>query len=262
MRLWSGNSFLLTSFPLFPSVPTASFRLGHGISNLARSSFLRRLRVAVRENRTLQSQQLTRAPRLERTTARCVWRICVGDFADVAEACIVQVREHWSQEFFARFLLRFPGVIADANPGFDEGTGQPRPHRPLMINTVALVNASHVVRRVSSFIRRETAKSQRRPQARFDFRDNLHRHRTREEVQRQAADGEDLIGAEASVHATGNVVAIDDIVEALAVLIPKARPECGCGLVGFVLPARQEPRADVKRVGPARSLRQAYQLAV
>src|ERR1051326_4504218 len=77
--------------------------------------------------------------------------------------------------------------------------------------------------RVSGLARRERAQAERRPEPCFDSGHDFRGPLPVEESDRQAADSEDLIGAERRIDSAGLVIAIDDIVQIAALFIPKTR---------------------------------------
>src|SRR2546423_3514456 len=116
-------------------------------------------------------------------------------------------------------------MIAHAQPRFDEGADEPWPDGALMIAGIARRHASAVVGDVTRLVRRKRAQPERRQEPRFNAIDNLACLVVRQEHERQAADGEDLIWAKCWVGRAGLMIAIDDIVKIAAAFIPKARFE-------------------------------------
>src|ERR1044071_4733357 len=127
------------------------------------------------------------------------------------------------KEFSPGLQLRLRRSPVYPEPSFDEGAYQPRPDGPLVICAVAFAHAALVMWRVSGLGRRERAQAERRPEPRLDGGYDLIGSISIDESDRQAADSEDLIGAERRIDSAGLVIAIDDIVQIAALFIPKTR---------------------------------------
>src|SRR5262249_6495700 len=95
-------------------------------------------------DRDPRAQHLSDAPRLRDAAAGREWRLRVEHFADRSDARIVEVR----QKTLERGARAREIVGIDLQPCIDERTGEPRPHRPLVIGGVARAEVAEVVRLV------------------------------------------------------------------------------------------------------------------
>src|ERR1700733_9286993 len=100
-------------------------------------------------------QQFPQRPGLKRGTARLVRCITVGDFADVIETIVIQMLDQRRKKTRARLRLRPLIRLMHAQPCLDERTDQPRPHRSLVIGTVALHRTARVTSSIQRIGRRE-----------------------------------------------------------------------------------------------------------
>src|SRR5207237_478215 len=173
------------------------------------------------EHDPLEAQRLAHRPRLERAAARGVRRIAVGDLRQVAEARVVQMSEQRIEKAIARLGLRARGGAPDAEPRLDERAHEPGPDRPLMVRAVALADPTLVAGPVPRLVGCEGAEADGCQQPRLDGVDDAAGAFSLEHGERQAADGEYLVRAEARVHGAAPVVDVDHIVEATAGLVPE-----------------------------------------
>src|SRR5688572_5259578 len=107
------------------------------------------------EHDALEPDQLAQRPGLERTAARRVRRLRIGDLADVAEAGLGEVREQRCDEALASGDLGLWCVASDLDPGLDERPEQPRPDGALVVRAVTLEHAAFVAACVSEVCRFE-----------------------------------------------------------------------------------------------------------
>src|SRR5262245_32038226 len=115
-------------------------------------------------------------------------RVAVRDLGDVADARLLEMSEKGGEEPPSRFPLRSRIAAADAEPGLDEGTDEPRPDGPLMVRAVALADSSLVARAVPGLPGRERAQAQRGQEARLHAVDDRPRALALEERLGKAAD--------------------------------------------------------------------------
>src|SRR5439155_18092972 len=127
----------------------------------------------------------------------------------------------------ARPALAAIGAAADAEPRLDERAHEPRPDRPLVVRAVALADPALVAGPVSRLVGRERAESERRQQPCLDGVDDAAGALAFEHGERQAADGEDLVRAEARIHSAAPAVDVDHIVQAASCLVPEPGLERG-----------------------------------
>ena len=83
--------------------------------------------------------RLGEGPGLERAAGRAVRRIAVADLGEeVIEAGQIGAGEERREEAGAGSALGVGGAGAHADPGFDEGAGEPRPDGAVVVGAVVL----------------------------------------------------------------------------------------------------------------------------
>src|ERR1700751_62848 len=103
---------------------------------------------------------------------------------------------------------------------------------------------------VIRFTGSERPQAERGEQFFFDLRDNLSRLVAFEQLKRQSAHGEDLIGTKSGIRFTGAMVHVNDVVEAPRFLIPEFVAEGFQTALELLLPAGRKLRGDLERVEP------------
>ena len=98
------------------------------------------------EDQSIQAQEFGQGPGLKRTAARRMWRAGIGDLRHMAESGVVEVLEQRREKALPGVLLRLRCSPSYPNPGFDEGTHEPGPHRTLVVDTVAIADAAFISR--------------------------------------------------------------------------------------------------------------------
>ena len=170
-------------------------------------------------------------PGLERAAGGAMRRIAVADLGEVIEAGEVGAGEQRREKAGASRALGVGGAAAHADPGFDEGAGEPGPDGAVVVAVVALGGAARVVRVVARISGGEGAQAGLGPQDALDGIDHGAGALALEHRVRDAADGEDLVGAAAGVDGAAHVAFVDDVVE-LAALGGPEPGERDAGAVG------------------------------
>src|SRR6478672_1726925 len=93
--------------------------------------------------------------------------ITIGNLADLPDARESVVTHEWKEEPLACLTPSLGRVAANAHPSFDEGAGEPRPHRPHVICAIALGDAAVVAADVTRLEGRQRARAGDRPQVRL-----------------------------------------------------------------------------------------------
>src|SRR4029079_15819706 len=104
--------------------------------------------------------------------------------------------EQWFEKAPACFPLSLRRIASDPYPGFDEGCDQPWPDGPLVVDRIAVGRTAPIHRIVGLIARRKRAESERCQQHVLHCVHDSISTFLIEQVQRQAANGKDLIRAE------------------------------------------------------------------
>src|SRR5262249_12979175 len=132
----------------------------------------------------------------------------------------------------ASVALGVGGAAAHADPGLDERAGEPGPDGAVVVGAIALGGAAGVVRVVARVGGIEGAQAGLGPQGALDGVDHGAGPGAGEDRVRDAADGEDLVGAAAGVDGAADVIGVDDVVELAALGVPEPG-ERDAGAVGL-----------------------------
>ena len=163
------------------------------------------------ENLSIESDQFSKRPRLERTPSRSERRFGIRNLGDVAKPRRFDMREERLKEPESSFAASGGRVPSRTEPRFDEGTDQPRPDGALVIDPISSRRPALIPCAVSGFSGSEGPESQGRQQASLDFVDDPPRAFSLHERDRKAADREDLVRPKAVIASARDVVDIDDV---------------------------------------------------
>ena len=138
------------------------------------------------------------------------------------KAGFIEVLIKRRQESLTGLLDSRWGIATHTQPGFNKWPDQPRPNSPLVIAAVPLHDIAIIRSAVPGFLRRKASQPLRSQERDLDRLD----HRTGrfgfEQAEREATDGEDLVGAQAGISSSHPVIAINHIEEAPSGFVPEA----------------------------------------
>ena len=163
------------------------------------------------ENLSIESDQFSKRPRLERTPSRSERRFGIRNLRDVAKPRRFDMLEKRLKEPESSFAAGGGRVPPRAEPRLHEGTDQPRPDGALVIDPISGRRPAFIPCAVSGLTWSEGPESQRRQQASLDFVDDPPRTFSLDERDRKAANREDLVRAKTVIASARDVVDIDDV---------------------------------------------------
>src|SRR5437868_3099559 len=111
--------------PLLCATPSAAVPATSAAVTMSPASFVMPLRCGLDgagfgEHAAIEPQRLADRPRLERTAARRVRPVAVGDLGEMTEARVVEMREQRFEEAGPGIALRVRRAAAHAHPRLDE----------------------------------------------------------------------------------------------------------------------------------------------